>query len=93
MPDVSSGPNFYNIDGRIKLFNSLFMHGKFVVHCNFVFPIEHPPYVLARTYCVFNFLGLYLSIYGGYYFYCNSNVKKFDELDKILCLCYGLPCE
>ena len=31
---MSIGPyaNFYNINPRIKLFNSFFMHGKFVIH-------------------------------------------------------------
>ena len=49
LPDVSSSPNFFNIDARIKLFNYFFMYGKFVVHCNHLFPTLHPPYVLART--------------------------------------------
>ena len=49
MADVSSSPNFYNIDARIKLFNSFFMYRKNVVHCNHLFSTVHPPYVLART--------------------------------------------
>ena len=49
LPDVSRGPNFYNIDGGIKLFNSFFMYGEFVFHCIHLFTTEHPPYVLART--------------------------------------------
>ena len=87
LPDVSSGPNFYNIDGRIKLFNSFFIYGKFVFHCNHLFPTEHPPYVLARTYCVFTVLGRYLSIYVGYFFYFNSTVKILVDL-----FCYAMVC-
>ena len=61
------------------------MYGKFVVHCHHLFPTVHPPYVLACAICVFTVLGLYYSIYVGYYFYFNSNVKKFDDFDRFIC--------
>ena len=65
LPDVSSGPNFYNIDARIKLFNSFFIYGQFVVHCNHLFHTAHPPYVLASTKRVFTVLALTQSIFIG----------------------------
>ena len=66
------------------------MYGKFVLHCHHLFPTVHPPYALARAICVFTVLGLYLSIYVGYYFYFISNVKKFDDFDTFIC--YAMVC-
>ena len=43
-----------------------------------------------KLYCVFTALGLYLSIYVGYYFYFISNVKKFDDFDTFIC--YAMVC-